>query len=122
MPAWATCQLGNVTVRGDVLVLDGGSLETKGTTVEGDVEADQYANLTVNGGTVAGDVLVRGGNRATLSGVTIRGSVRTSDNAGPQEFRDNTIAGKLTCKRNASAPTGSGNTVQGDKIGQCRTL
>ena len=48
--------------------------------------------------------------------------VQAFQNRGGVEIEDNRIDGNLQCKSNSPAPTGGGNTVQGNKEDQCRRL
>lgn len=117
----STC-VGAVTVDGNILVGGEASLVTEGTTVEGNVQGSGHRSVSVTGGEVEGNVQLENGGAATVTGVTIDGDLQSSSNSGPQQFRNNVIDGNLQCEGNEPAPTGSGNTVGGDKEGQCSGL
>jgi hypothetical protein len=48
--------------------------------------------------------------------------VQAFSNSGGVVIRSNHIDGNLQCKENNPAPTGGGNTVEGNKEDQCRRL
>jgi cytoskeletal protein CcmA (bactofilin family) len=120
--AGATCVLDRVSVDGNVKVMNGGTLRVTDSSIKGDIQGDGHRDLAVVGGRVDGNVQVKNGVSATVSGVTIGGDLQAEDNAGAQDFSTNKIDGNLQCTGNTSAPTGTGNSVNGDKEAQCSRL
>lgn len=60
---------------------------------------------------------------AVLAANEVDGSLIVNKNQGQAvQITDNTVGGTLTCDRNRPAPVGGGNTVDGDREGQCGTL
>ncbi len=53
---------------------------------------------------------------------SVGADVRVFQNTGGAEISDNRIDGNLQCTANVPKPTGSGNTVQGNKEDQCAKL
>jgi hypothetical protein len=71
---------------------------------------------------VGGSIQIRQGATATLQRNDVRGDVQSFTNRGAQTFRANVIDDNLRCKENVPAPTGGGNTVDGNKEDQCARL
>jgi len=117
-----TCVLSDLTVTGDIDVLDGGRLETTNVRVTEDIESEGHAAVLVSGGEVSGSIELDRGGEATVETVRIGDSLESERNSGPQRFEGNTIGGDLECEANAQAPTGGGNQVGGAREGQCATL
>jgi len=109
-----------------------------GSTVGGNLSADHITGgpKLVCGGTNGGDVSIQQsssraywrigpefdatvGNGECFAGVTIGGNLSFDDNLGDGDITDNRIANNLECHNNVPAPTGGGNSVGGNRTGQC---
>jgi hypothetical protein len=129
-----SCTLTDSTVDGNINVDTGGSLILRSTTVGGNVNssggaasivagddgptiiegnvalsnAPKTAATVVCGSQIDGSVSVHGDKGGTVVGVS--GATCTAGN---------TIGRNLDCSSNNPAPTGGGNTVAGNRSGQC---
>lgn len=143
VPASATCTLTQTKVKGSIVVKRGATLVTNRTIIIGNVQAEGAKNVTVRRASrVGGSIQIVQGGGAAILGSTIDGSIQLESNrsmlrvinntvgadvqvfqnAGGAEISDNRIDGNLQCKANRPAPTGGGNTVQGNKEDQCSRL
>jgi glucose/arabinose dehydrogenase len=114
--------LGARTV-GNLRVPDGATCTLQGTQVQGNVQADRAQDVSIGSGTtVAGNVQVERGGSVALSGARVDGNVQLARNRGGVAVSNTTIGGNLQCKGNEPPPTGGGNTVGGNKEGQCAGL
>jgi hypothetical protein len=118
----SVCVVGAVTVDGDIRAEAGATVIVEGARVEGDINAEGFAAVRVTGGVVDGAVQLFGGGTAVVLGVRVEGDIQAERNTAPLQISDNTVAGNLRCEGNDPAPTGGGNTVSGDKEGQCSGL
>ena len=93
-----------------------------GSRVGGSVQVKQGGGAAVTESAVDGSIQLES-NRPALRVRTRRWvRVQAFQNRGGVEIEDNRIDGNLQCKSNSPAPTGGGNTVQGNKEDQCRRL
>jgi hypothetical protein len=118
----ATCDLSEVWVDGDLVVEEGAVLLASGVTLTGNVEADEHREVRLQDSFVEGNVILEEGGTGTVVGVVVEGDIEAVDNAGPQRIEGNTVDGNLVCDGNATAPTGGGNIVAGDREDQCAGL
>ncbi len=106
-------------MEGNVIVASGARLEASGVSVDGNVQADGQAAVTVDGDSfVGGDVQVENGAAASVSSSDIDGNIQIEPNAGAIIVTDNIVGGDIQVNAN----TGGGNTVAGNKEGQCSGL
>ncbi|MPZ25281.1 MAG: hypothetical protein GEV12_02205 [Micromonosporaceae bacterium] len=78
------------------------------------------ANVTVRG---SADLVQLGeGTFADCEFNVLGGDLVLQDNLGAIEVNGNVIRGDLGCDGNESAPTGAGNRVRGQQLGQCADL
>ncbi len=138
--AGETCFLTTTTVRGDLTLASGSSLEAiAGVKVGGNVQGDGAANVSLDEAVVVGDVQLAGGGTVNVTGATIDGNLQLINNSGAIGISDNVvegdvqvsqntggvfidfnfISGNLQCEQNSPAPTGSDNEVSDSKEGQC---
>jgi hypothetical protein len=138
-----TCTFTNVRIRGDLELGRGARLIAEELRVDGDLEADGAEELKLTRSWIGGDVAFEKGGRVTILETRVGGKVEIKESRGRIDLRDNTvnddvkleknregpftlfrnrIDGKLECKDNVPAPTGSGNVVGEKEGGQCRNL
>jgi hypothetical protein len=138
-----SCTFTNVRVRGDLELEVGASLVATDLRVDGDIEADGADELRLTAARVGGDVVFEKGGSVNIRDSQIGGKVELKSNHGRIDLRGNTVAGhvtleknrdgpftlfrnqidgKLDCKSNIPAPTGSGNVVTDGAGGQCRGM
>lgn len=143
IPRGWTCTYTNVQVRGDVELEEGARMIASDLRVDGDIEADEADELRLTHSWIDGDIAFEKGGRVTILDSHVGGKVEIKSNRGRIDLRDNTVEdevkleknregpfflfrnwidGKLACKGNTPAPTGSGNVVGDQEGGQCRGL
>lgn len=143
VPANGTCRLTRTRVKGTILVERNAALFASRVVVIGNVQAEGARNVQVYGRSrVGGSVQIGQGGAARVLNSIVDGSIQLTSNTralevsnntvgadvqafsntGGVEISDNAIDGNLQCKSNRPAPTGGGNTVQGAKEDQCRSL
>jgi hypothetical protein len=143
VPAGATCALRGTLVRGDVVLGRGSSLNADRAIVFGSIKGDGSRMLLVAGQTrVAGSIEWKLSGEAMLLGALIDGDIKLEENTGRLTaienvvqgdiqveknrsvivIQGNRVDGNLKCHENVPAPTGSRNTVAGNKEGQCARL
>jgi hypothetical protein len=144
VPSGATCELKNARVDGNVIVEPGGAVTLSDRTyVHGSVQSDggRYVRLLGAGVAVGGDVQIKRASEASgmLRGTLVLGnfqyventgylfafrsfvdgSLQMFSNSGGAVIAGNVIRENLQCKENTPPPTGSYNTVGGNKEDQC---
>jgi hypothetical protein len=104
-----------------------GPSQVCGATVKGNLSAqDNAAAVQIGssspgcqGNTISGNLQVQDNSGATtIYGNTVSGNVEDQSNTGATQVINNTVSGNLVCQGNTSI-TGSGNTANGQKQGQC---
>lgn len=139
----SACELDGTTVKGNVLLYEGGHLTASSVTVVGNLQATNAFELDVSDSEIDGDIQLDGlVGSAGVANTTVGGSVQLKDNRFPliiesnrvgsdvQAFNNvggidissNEIDGNLQCKENTPPPTGSNNTVHGNAEDQCANL
>jgi hypothetical protein len=142
VPDGATCVLDRTRTNGNVVVGRGATLQARGVSVNGSVQAEGAAFVGIAGRSiVGGSVQVVQGGGATIERTRINGDLQLESNTGPLAANGNTIGGSLQafqnmggatfsnnrmngnmqCKENIPAPTGGGN-VSPSKEDQCARL
>jgi hypothetical protein len=131
------CDLVDVTVNGNLQVQGGSGLRLTGTTIHGNVQAQGVTGATdplSSGANAICDTSI-GGNLQILSSaagspwqigscgpLTISGNLQFQSNAGTgNTIVQTTVQGNLQCHGNHDV-SGSGNTVTGNRQGQCAGL
>jgi hypothetical protein len=143
VPQGATCVLTGTKVKGSITVKRGATLVARRIIVIGNVQAENAQRVTIKASSrIGGSVQVVQGGGATVINSQVEGSIQLESNkralrvenntvgadvqafqnSGGVEISDNRIDGNLQCKSNTPAPTGGGNTVQGNKEDQCSKL
>lgn len=143
IPRNTRCVFTNVHVRGDLDLREGARLIAADLRVDGALEANSADELILTEGRIHGHVKFEKGGSVTISDSYIDGKLELKSNRGSLDVRDNTIEdevkleknsggpftlfrntidGKLECKDNEPLPTGGGNVVDDEKVGQCRDL
>lgn len=115
----STCVLTDSEISGDISVAAGGVLRLVDTSVDGTVKGSDFADVEIAGGDVDGNVELSNGRHILIEDARIDGNVQLRGNSGDIRIMDSSIDGNLQCGGNAESPTGSGNTVGGDRDGQC---
>lgn len=124
VPDGATCTLKGTRVEGAVKVEGDATLRATAITVKGNVQAENHRRVTVKGrrASIDGSVQIKQGGAFRLARTFVGSDVQVFTNRGAIVISRNTIDGNLQCKENATAPTGGGNVVQGNKEDQCARL
>jgi len=143
VPADATCTLASTNVKGTIQVESNATLNARGITVVGNVQAENARQVNVlEGSRVGGSVQVKQGGGATVNDSFVNGDIQYDSNAtqlkalrnevggsiqafqnvGGVELRSNVIDGNLQCKGNQPAPVGGANVVGGSAEDQCASL
>ena len=143
MPQGAQCILRGTTVRGNIKVQRGATLDAQAVRVIGNVQAENHAGVRITnasrvggsiqasravarpsiGTTVTGDIQYDANDRAmNLDRNVVNGSIQVVGNRASISITSNRVDGNLQCKENRPAPTGGGNVVQGNKEDQCSRL
>ena len=131
------CDLVDVTVNGNLQVQGGSGLRLTGSTVHGNVQAQGVTGATdplSSGANVICDSTIDGnlqilssaaGSPWQIGGcgpVTVSGNLQFQSNAGTgNTIVQTTVRGNLQCQGNHDV-SGSGNTVTGNRQGQCAGL
>jgi hypothetical protein len=138
------CELSNTEVRGDVTLFTGGSLTARNVRIRGHLDGSladfvDMADSRVDGhvrlqqlvgdltriatSEIHGDVRLNN-NRSRLEVLNndIRSDMQANNNTGGLEISGNLFDDDLICNGNTPAPTGLGNTIEGDSEGQCERL
>jgi hypothetical protein len=138
------CELSNTEIRGDVTLFAGGSLTARDVRIRGHLDGSRadfvdMADSRVDGhvrlqefvgdltriatSEIHGDVRLNN-NRSRLEVLNndIRNDTQAIGNTGGLEISGNLFDDDLVCNGNTPAPTGVGNTVEGDSEGQCERL
>jgi predicted acyltransferase (DUF342 family) len=82
----------------------------------------QVFNATIGSNLSVSDNLSGGNEVAVAVGNTVGGNVQVNNNSGEVLVGGNVIGGNLRCVGNSQQPSGSPNTVNGHKLGQCSSL
>ncbi len=123
VPQDATCTLTGTLVKGTIKVERGATLNASAIRVIGNVQAENHRHVSVTGGSrINGSLQVKQGGGARVDRSIFGSDVQFFTNVGAIAITSNRIDGNLQCKENRPAPTGGGNTVQGNKEDQCRRL
>jgi hypothetical protein len=102
-----------------------------GTIIRGNVAFINNVNSPLFHVTIGGNVAINdntsnlpGAEVAVLVGSVIEGNVEVDNNHGPQDSTvgGNVIQGNLLCQGNTPGVSGTLNTVDGHKLGQCAGL
>ncbi len=118
-----SCGLDQVSVKGNVMVERGATLNMYNSRVEGNLESKgRFQQVTASGNTIDGNIQLKEGVAADLKNNHVDGNIELEKNTGKLVVQSNSIDGNLVCKENRSQPTGGQNRVYGDKEGQCRAL
>jgi hypothetical protein len=133
--AW--CDLVDVTVNGNLQIQGGSGLRVTGSTIHGNLRAQGMngaANPLSSGANVICDSTIDGNLQIQSSGadspwqigacgpVTVSGNLQFHSNAATgNTIVQTTVQGNLQCQRNHDV-SGSGNTVTGNRQGQCARL
>ena len=131
------CDLVDVTVNGNLQVQGGSGLRLTGSTVHGNVQAQGVtgaADPLSSGANVICDSTIDGNLQIQSSGAsspwqiggcgpaTVSGNLQFHSNAGTgNTIVQTTVQGNLQCQGNHDV-SGSGNTVTGNRQGQCAGL
>ena len=131
------CDLVDVTVNGNLQVQGGSGLRLTGSTVHGNVQAQGVTGASdplSSGANVICDSTIDGNLQIQSSGssspwqiggcgpVTVSGNLQFQSNAGTgNTIVQTTVRGNLQCQGNHDV-SGSGNTVNGNRQGQCARL
>jgi len=137
VPKGAWCDLVDVTVNGNLQVQNGGGIRLAGSTVTGNVQftnTGAAADAMSSGANVVCNTKVNGnlqivnsdtGSPWTIGGCgpnSIGGNLQFVNNRGVgNTISHTTVMGNLQCTNNHDV-TGSGNTVTGNRQGQCASL
>ena len=101
-----------------------------GTTVRGNLQFQNNAtgvqlgssSSSCAGNTIGGNLQVQNNTGSTaIFDSTVGGNLQDQNNTAPTQVFNNTVKGNLQCS-NDSSITGGGNTVGGNKQGQCATF
>ena len=101
-----------------------------GATVQGNLQFQSNAtgvqigstSSSCAGNTIDGNLQVQNNTGSTVvSDNTVKGNLQDQNNTAPTQVFNNTVNGNLQCS-NDSSITGGGNTVSGNKQGQCATF
>lgn len=143
VPQSGTCIMEGTRVKGTISVQRSATLRASNVVVLGNVQAENARRVTVNRRSrIGGSIQIVQSGAAAINNVIVDGSIQLESNARPLaitnntvgadvqafqntgvvEISDNVIDGNLQCKSNNPAPTGGGNTVQGNKEDQCSGL
>ena len=142
VPNGATCTLTDTRVRGNIDIEPGATLRASGASVRGNIQSDGHALVDIASSITRGSIQLRDGGAFSIVNTNVVGDIQVVDNNGASSLDDNTVGddvhvkghrggvaiteneveGNLQCRRNDPAPTGGGNTVLGNKEGQCRRL
>lgn len=118
-----TCQLNQVTIKGNVMVERGATLTMMQSKIDGNLESKgRFHKITATANNIDGNIQLKEGGSATIKQNRIEGNIELEKNSGTLSVQSNTVDGNLVCKENRSAPTGGQNRVEGNKEGQCRNL
>ena len=101
----------------------GGNLEIREAFngVGSDFDEDSIINIENN--EIGGNLKLEDNNLpATTDSNTVGGNLLINKNSEPVTVDNSNIAGNANCKDNNTAPTGSGNTVDGKKKQQCENI
>lgn len=142
VPDGAFCTLMATTIKGNIVVGTGSTLNATRISVGGNVQAEGATRVRVGGNSsINGSVqVVQGGSmsidRSRVNGDiladsndlpvaitrnTVGGNVQAFQNTGGTQVGNNIINGNLQCKENAPSPTGGGNRAA-LKEDQCANL
>jgi hypothetical protein len=142
IPPNTRCMIRDVYVSGHLRLEAGASVTGTGVRVDGNVEAKHAEELTLTDALIFGDLKFEDGGSVTLRESHVGGKVELKSNVGSIELLDNviehdgklernragpfrlvgnTVDGKLECKDNEPAPSGSGNVAK-HITGQCSGL
>ena len=147
VPDGKSCTLAGATVTGNVKVGQGSTLVVESTTISGNIQADhcrvvmlehalvggnfQIQHCTSDSGYldahIGGDFQCHDNTAACVANgegtAAVGGNVQVNNNVSspgdPSQIFANSIAKNLQCQGNSPAPVGGGNTVAGNKEGQC---
>lgn len=131
VPRDATCRLRGTRVDGNVQVRRGATLIARGVRVGGNIQAEGHQKVVVRPRTVdeqvrrsrvGGSIQLEQGGGGRLLRTVVDSDVQLFSNDARFVVRKNAIDGNLQCKGNDPAPTGGGNSVQGNKEDQCAGL
>ena len=122
VPQGATCRLDGTVVQGTVKIERNARLFADDVRVVGNVQGENHRRVEVVDSRVGGSIQIVQGENALLRNNRVGQDVQSFENNGTQRFTSNHINGNLQCKENRPAPTGGGNTVDGNKEDQCRNL
>ena len=138
------CTLAGTEVRGDVTLYVGGSLTARDARIRGNLEGSRANFVDLQSSRIDGRVELEGlvGDLTTFEGSEIHGNVEltanrselqilnnnfrrdvvASRNTGGLQISGNLFEEDLSCDLNSPPPTGVGNRVEGEAVGQCASL
>jgi len=122
VPQGASCTLEGTRVQGTVKVEEGARLTARSIRVVGNIQAEGHRHVVVRRSEIGGSIQLKQGGSALIRANCVAQDVQSFTNRGAQTIALNRIDGNLQCKSNDPMPTGSGNTVGGNKEDQCATL
>jgi hypothetical protein len=131
------CDLAGVTVNGNVKVQGGSGLRITGSTVQGNVQAQGTTGAAdplssganaICDSTIEGNLQIQSSAAASpwqiggCGAVTVSGNLQFQSNTGTgNTILQTTVQGNLQCQHNQDV-SGNGNTVTGNRQGQCAGL
>ncbi|MHA7646515.1 hypothetical protein [Nitrosopumilus sp. S4] len=127
VPINATCNMysssGSITIDGDVVVEEGGTLHMvaygESFTVGGNIKADDADKVTLNGIAVNGNIQIKNAESGvTISSVTVQGNLQLDKNEHHYSVVNSIIDGNLQIDRNTSIyESGLYNNFAGNTVG-----
>lgn len=123
VPSGASCTLNGTRIDGNVEVGSGATLSATNVTVGGNIQSQGHRAVAVSNSRVNGNIQLEQGGAITLSRNQVDGDIQLfSNRSGAKVLNNNHAEGNIQCKSNTPAPTGTGNTADGNLEDQCRNL
>ncbi|GAB3822344.1 hypothetical protein GCM10028820_32610 [Tessaracoccus terricola] len=123
VPSGASCNLNGTRIDGNVEVGSNATLSANNVTVDGNIQSQGHRSVAVSNSRVNGNIQLEQGGAITLSGNRVDGDIQLfSNRSGAKVLDNNRAEGNIQCKSNTPAPTGTGNTADGNLEDQCRNL
>ena len=118
-----TCQLDQVTVKGNVMLYSGAQAVIKNSNIDGNLESKgQFSSVVAENNAIDGNIQLEKGQKIQLISNEVNGDIQLKENRSSILVSQNIVDGNLQCEKNSLQPTGGLNRVQGDKEGQCSRL
>lgn len=123
VPSGASCTLSGTEVEGNVKVGSNATLSVNNAVIDGDIQSEGHRLVAVSNTSVEGNIQLEQGGAITLSGNRVDGDIQLFGNrSGAKVLNNNRVEGNIQCKSNSPAPTGTGNTADGNLEDQCANL